>query len=245
MHLLLFCTMTNKCTIISQITTFLHASTLSCHSQGASTAYLAKLRKHFKYSCWQYNVKHLNSKLYYQQLHLKYLCNWARYWLQAPWGWHDIVETCKSVIICEIIVHLSVIVQKKSILLALLLSWSPLGYYLWLLQWGDVWGTERSERRGGFSPRNRYARHCNAGPNTDNLRVSSQEETDRTKPLSLHGDSVFARVSPRKTLAYLGNKLRGSQHQILFSRKTSTITSEIMSLLTKIIPYDRAKLGHT
>jgi len=112
-HLLLFCTMTNKCTIISQITTFLHASTLSCHSQGASTAYLAKLRKHFKYSCWQYNVKHLNSKLYYQQLHLKYLCNWARYWLQAPWGWHDIVETCKSVIICEIIVHLSVIVQKK------------------------------------------------------------------------------------------------------------------------------------
>jgi len=138
-----------------------------------------------------------------------------------------------------------VIVQKKSLLLALLQSWSPLGYYLWLLQWGDVWGTERSERRGGFSPRNRYARHCNAVLNTDNLRVSSQEETDRTKPLSLHGDAVYARVSPRKTLAYLGNKLRGSRHQILLLRKTSTITSEIMSLLTKIIPYDRAKLGHT
>ena len=28
-------------------------------------------------------VKHLNCKLYYQQLHLKYLCDLARYWLQA------------------------------------------------------------------------------------------------------------------------------------------------------------------
>jgi len=37
----------------------------------------------------------------------------ARYWLQAPWWWHDSVETCKSVIICEIIVYLSVIVQNK------------------------------------------------------------------------------------------------------------------------------------
>jgi len=35
MHLILFCTMTNKCTIISQIITFLHVSTLSCHLQGA------------------------------------------------------------------------------------------------------------------------------------------------------------------------------------------------------------------
>jgi len=190
-------------------------------------------------------VKQLDSKLCYQQLHLKYLCNLARYWLQASWGWYDSVETCRSVIICEIIVHLLVIVQKNLTFLALLLNWSPLGYYLWLLQWGDVWGTESSERRGGFSPRNRYARHCNAVLNTDNLRVSSREETDRTKPLSLHGDAVCARVSPRKTLAYLGNKLRGSQHQILFLWKTSTITSEIMSLLTKIIPYDRAKLGHT
>ena len=32
---LLFCTMTNKCTIISQIITPLHVSTLSCHPQGA------------------------------------------------------------------------------------------------------------------------------------------------------------------------------------------------------------------
>jgi hypothetical protein len=54
-------------------------------------------------------VKHLKCKLCYQQLHLKYLCNLARYWLQAPWGWHDSVETCSSVII----VHLLVIVQNK------------------------------------------------------------------------------------------------------------------------------------
>jgi hypothetical protein len=33
MHLLLFCTMTNKCTIISQIITLLRVSTLSCHSR--------------------------------------------------------------------------------------------------------------------------------------------------------------------------------------------------------------------
>jgi hypothetical protein len=39
-------------------------------------------------------VKHLNCKLYYQQL-------------------QDSVETCSSVIICEIIVHLLVIVQNN------------------------------------------------------------------------------------------------------------------------------------
>jgi hypothetical protein len=50
---------------------------------------------------------------YHQQLHLKYLCNLAKYWLGVPWGWHDSVETCRSVIICEIIVHLLVIVQIK------------------------------------------------------------------------------------------------------------------------------------
>jgi len=59
-------------------------------------------------------VKHLNCKLYYQQLHLKYLCNLARYRLQTPWGWHNSVETCSSVIICEIIVHLLVTVQNNS-----------------------------------------------------------------------------------------------------------------------------------
>jgi len=31
----LFCTVTNRCTIISQIITLLHVSTLLCHPQGA------------------------------------------------------------------------------------------------------------------------------------------------------------------------------------------------------------------
>jgi len=47
-HLSLFCTVTNKCTIISQIITPLHVSTLSCHPQGACNQYLAKLHKYFK-----------------------------------------------------------------------------------------------------------------------------------------------------------------------------------------------------
>jgi len=39
----LFCTMTNKSTITSQIITLLHASALSCYPQGACVQYLAKL----------------------------------------------------------------------------------------------------------------------------------------------------------------------------------------------------------
>jgi len=35
--------MTNKCTIISQIITLLHVSTLSCHLQGACNPYLVKI----------------------------------------------------------------------------------------------------------------------------------------------------------------------------------------------------------
>jgi hypothetical protein len=58
-------------------------------------------------------VKHLICKLCYQQLHLIYLRNLARYWLQATRVWHDSVETCRSVIICEIIVHLLFIVQNN------------------------------------------------------------------------------------------------------------------------------------
>ena len=46
-HLLLFCTTTNQCTIISQIITLLHVSTLSCHPQGACNQYLAKLYQYF------------------------------------------------------------------------------------------------------------------------------------------------------------------------------------------------------
>jgi len=43
--------MTNKCTIISQIITLLHVSTLSCHPQTACNQHLAKLHNYFKCSC--------------------------------------------------------------------------------------------------------------------------------------------------------------------------------------------------
>jgi hypothetical protein len=49
--LLFFCSMTNKCTIISQIITLLHISTLPCHPQGTCNQYVAKLHKYFKGSC--------------------------------------------------------------------------------------------------------------------------------------------------------------------------------------------------
>jgi len=74
--------------------------------------------------------KHPNCKLNYQQLHLTYLCNLARYWLQAPWGWHDSVETCRSVIICEIIVHLLFTVQNKTAHFSF--TKRPIFFYLWI-----------------------------------------------------------------------------------------------------------------
>jgi len=49
---LLFCTMTNKCTIISQIIMLLHVSKLFCHPQVACNKYLAELHKYFKCSSW-------------------------------------------------------------------------------------------------------------------------------------------------------------------------------------------------
>jgi hypothetical protein len=57
MYLLLFCTMSNKCKIISQIIILLHVSTLSCHPQGACNQYLAKLHKYFKCGSWYYNLQ--------------------------------------------------------------------------------------------------------------------------------------------------------------------------------------------
>jgi len=51
-HLLLFCAMTNKCTIISQLIPLLHVSTLSCHLQRACNQYLAKSHNYSKCSCW-------------------------------------------------------------------------------------------------------------------------------------------------------------------------------------------------
>jgi hypothetical protein len=57
-----------------------------------------------------------NFKSYYEQLHLTYLCNLARYWLRAPWWWHNSVETCRSsIIIYQIIVHWLVIVRNNKI----------------------------------------------------------------------------------------------------------------------------------
>jgi len=47
-HVVAFCALTNKCTIISQIIALLKVSTLSCHPQGTCNQYLAKLHKHFK-----------------------------------------------------------------------------------------------------------------------------------------------------------------------------------------------------
>jgi hypothetical protein len=47
----LFCTITNKCTIISQNITLLHVSTLSCRLQGVCNQCLAKLHRYFTYSC--------------------------------------------------------------------------------------------------------------------------------------------------------------------------------------------------
>ena len=80
-------------------------------------------------------------RLYYQQLHLKYLSNLARYWLQAAWGWYDSVETCSSVIICEIIVHLLLTAQNnKRCTVQALKYWCNLARY-WLQA---VWGRHDS-----------------------------------------------------------------------------------------------------
>jgi hypothetical protein len=75
----------------------------------------------FYFNKWTFNISgclqsKTNAELFHKLSHsymdLKFLYNLARYLLQAPWGWHDSVETCRSVIICEIIVHLLVIVQN-------------------------------------------------------------------------------------------------------------------------------------
>ena len=45
---------------------------------------------------------------------MTYLSNSARYWLRTPWRWHNSVETCRrSVIVCQLIVHLLVTVQNN------------------------------------------------------------------------------------------------------------------------------------
>jgi hypothetical protein len=107
MHLLLFCNMTNECTTISQIITLLHVSTLSCHPQGTFNQSLAKLRKYFQCR----NILITN--------HITNSCIWNTCvtWLgidyKLPENDTIVSKTCRSVIICEIIVHLFVIVQNK------------------------------------------------------------------------------------------------------------------------------------
>jgi len=61
-HLLLFCTMANKCTIISQIITLLYVSTLSYLPQAACNQCLAKLHKYFmcKLLVIQFTIKMLH-----------------------------------------------------------------------------------------------------------------------------------------------------------------------------------------
>jgi len=48
----LFYTMTNNCTIISQIITLLYVSTLSCHPQGACNQHLAELQLNIIYNIY-------------------------------------------------------------------------------------------------------------------------------------------------------------------------------------------------
>ena len=74
-------------------------------------------------------MKCLNCNLYYQQLRLKCLRNLARHWLQAPWGWHDSVETCRGVITGEIIVHLLVIVQNNKKMRGTFIEVTKIGSY--------------------------------------------------------------------------------------------------------------------
>ena len=122
-HFDTFCTMTNKYTIISQLITLLHVSTLSCHSQGSCNQYLCQFTQVFQMQLLviQFAI--------YQQLHfLNARVTWQRYWLQTPWGWHDNVETCRSVIICEIIVHLLIIVQNNKNRIMKAILWFFLKY---------------------------------------------------------------------------------------------------------------------
>ena len=81
----LFRTMTNKCTIISQIITLLHVSTVSCHPQGACNYLNCQVKQVFQ---MQLLVIQFITKMFHigfmQQLHLRYVCNFARYRLQVP-----------------------------------------------------------------------------------------------------------------------------------------------------------------
>jgi hypothetical protein len=118
LEILVYC-ITNSCTWI-----LVYSVTNSC-TWNTCVFYYQQL--HLKYLCILLPTAALEILVYsitnsctwntcvfsYQRLHLKYLCNLARYWLQAPRGWNDSVETCRSVVICELIVHLLVIVRNN------------------------------------------------------------------------------------------------------------------------------------
>ena len=100
-YLLLFCTMTNKFTNISQIITPLHVSTLLCHLQGACNQYFAKLHKYFNNCFW-------NACVTWQGINYK-----------LPEDDTIVSKPVGCMIICEIIVHLLVIVQNSTTCLRL------------------------------------------------------------------------------------------------------------------------------
>jgi len=56
-------------------------------------------------------VKHLNCKVYYQELHLKYCVTWQSIDYKLPEDDTIVSKTRRIVIICKIIVHLLVTVQ--------------------------------------------------------------------------------------------------------------------------------------
>jgi hypothetical protein len=57
---------------------------------------------------------------------------WQGTKLWAPWGWHSSVETCRSVIICQLIVHLLVIVQNKKNHLNYFYTLYCLRFWVWV-----------------------------------------------------------------------------------------------------------------
>jgi hypothetical protein len=67
----LFCTMTDKCTIISQIIQLQHYSTLPRHAQAACNEYLAKLHKYFKWYIWYiFNCNWVDTRWQQSSTHL-------------------------------------------------------------------------------------------------------------------------------------------------------------------------------
>jgi len=86
---------TNKCTIISQIITLLHVSTLSYHPQGVRSS----LPSYTSMSNAVVGNIILNFNECYQLLHLTYSRNSALYQLRTRWEWYNSIETCRRIVI--------------------------------------------------------------------------------------------------------------------------------------------------